>query len=313
MTPAQSGRLSASSPGPTTASGTPAAAKATPTAIPGVPVRLSEGAEQPEASAGATVAPAQPLPDAAVAQVISRLPAMPAATGEAVEFAMRPASQPAPRPGQTIQEPFPPPAPAVSPVGAPESGPLEVLRLPAGGGRPARAVSQRDVQPADGRADEPARPGEGSRAGQALAAAGRQVALGRHEDADVRADRPLPDGDQIHGGNPGGHQIGHGRDARQGRDLDLHHAAAHPPGVLSDDRPGPPRRDDVRRLRPEDRPRCRPGDDQGRDERPAGGRAPRHRRRGQGRPGREPDGSGQRRTAAGWLSRRPSRCHTTPM
>ena len=104
-------------------------AKATPTAIPGVPVRLSEGAEQPEASAGATVAPAQPLPDAAVAQVISRLPAMPAATGEAVEFAMRPASQPAPRPGQTIQEPFPPPAPAVSPVGAPESGPLEVLRF----------------------------------------------------------------------------------------------------------------------------------------------------------------------------------------
>jgi len=93
-----------------------------------VPVRLSEGTEQPAAAAGATVAPAEPLPAAAVAQVIVRLPAMPAATGEAVEFAMRPSSQPAPRPGQTIQEPFPPPAPAVSPVGAPESGPLEILR-----------------------------------------------------------------------------------------------------------------------------------------------------------------------------------------
>ncbi len=129
MTPMSSSRPGASSPGPTAAPASTGASRATATAVPGAPVRLSEGAEQPEIGAIATVAAAEPLSGAAVAQVIGRLPAMPASEGEAVAFALRPSSQPAPRPGQTIQEPFPPPAQPVTPTSAVDSSPLEVLRF----------------------------------------------------------------------------------------------------------------------------------------------------------------------------------------
>ncbi|MCX6031779.1 MAG: Ig-like domain-containing protein, partial [Chloroflexi bacterium] len=127
MTPGPSGRPGGGTAlpgGPTSQPGKP-----TPTLVPGVPVRLSEGVDQPEAVAVVTFAPAEPLPDAALQQIVARLPAMPTAAGDAVDFAMRPASQPAPRPGETIQIPFPPPTPPSPPIsGGTEGGPVEVLR-----------------------------------------------------------------------------------------------------------------------------------------------------------------------------------------
>ena len=108
MTPGPSGRPAGGGTalpgGPTSQPGKP-----TPTLAPGVPVRLSEGVDQPAVAMLATPAPAEPLPATALQQIVARLPALPTAAGDAVEFAMRPSSLPAPRPGETIQIPFPPP------------------------------------------------------------------------------------------------------------------------------------------------------------------------------------------------------------
>ncbi len=118
MTP--SGRL------PGGAGGTPPSPTAT--AKPGVPVRLSEGKEQPVVATAATPAPATPLDAAALQPILARLPGLTPAAGEATDFAMRPSSLPAPRPGETINIPFPAPTPGPSPV--PDGGGVgvEVLR-----------------------------------------------------------------------------------------------------------------------------------------------------------------------------------------
>ncbi len=102
-------------------------AEPTPSPDTGLVFDLSLGADQPEAGAAASVAPAGPLPVAETQAILNRLPALEPTAGDAQPFKFPAQTLPAPRPGATIQEPFPPPAPAGPP---PETaaGPLEVLR-----------------------------------------------------------------------------------------------------------------------------------------------------------------------------------------
>lgn len=69
-------------------SGTPASrsvggSTAVPAATPGVPLRLSEGREQPAAQSPAATAPAVALADADLQRVLARLPAPTAQSGDA--------------------------------------------------------------------------------------------------------------------------------------------------------------------------------------------------------------------------------------
>jgi uncharacterized protein YfaS (alpha-2-macroglobulin family) len=93
-----------------------------------LPVQLSEGQNQPLADNLLPLATGEPLSDAEIETVLSRLPALPDGDGEAVDF--RIAQQPIPPPltGETIQEIFPPPV-QPAPPGQTDAGPLEVLRF----------------------------------------------------------------------------------------------------------------------------------------------------------------------------------------
>lgn len=96
----------------------------------GLQIILSEGAEQVAATEIITPAPATPLDEGTVQQVIDRLPAIETAAGDVVDFRLPEDSLPPPRTGDTITTTFP----MTEDTGAtpPETvttGPLEVLRF----------------------------------------------------------------------------------------------------------------------------------------------------------------------------------------
>jgi len=95
---------------------------------PGFRMRLSQG-EEPAGQAGRPEAPpTQPMTQAEVQALLTRLPAFQADSGQGADFAVRAGSLPAPRTGATVKQPFPPPQ---APAGGPEPvapGPLQVLR-----------------------------------------------------------------------------------------------------------------------------------------------------------------------------------------
>ena len=93
----------------------------------GIPIRLSEGQAQPQATEAVSVATGEPLSDEQINQILTRMPDLPPASEGQSEF--KPAQQPIPppRPGETIQQPFPPPGEAVQPTPG-VAGPLQVLR-----------------------------------------------------------------------------------------------------------------------------------------------------------------------------------------
>ena len=93
----------------------------------GLPIAISEGAEQPPAQAQVAQATAEPLTGAQMQAVLNRLPPLPAPPGDAQDFALPSASLPPPRPGQTIDIPFPPPTAVPPPVVAANA--VEVLRF----------------------------------------------------------------------------------------------------------------------------------------------------------------------------------------
>ena len=170
----------------------------------GLPIAISEGVDQPPAQEHVARATAEPLTAAQMQAVLNRLQPLPVSPGDAQAFAFPSAPLPPPRPGQTINIPFPPPTTAPPPVVAASA--VEVLRYAPEGDVPlAPNLSVTFNQPMVALTG-PQRSGGARRAGQALPAAGRQMALDRHEDAGVRAagrrghrHRPLPHGDEVHG------------------------------------------------------------------------------------------------------------------
>ncbi len=93
----------------------------------GLPIEISEGAEQPPVQEIVTRATVEPLTDAQTQAVLGRLQPLPTLPGDAQDFAFPAASLPPPRPGQTIDLPFPPPPTAPPPAAAGEVA-VEVLR-----------------------------------------------------------------------------------------------------------------------------------------------------------------------------------------
>ena len=93
----------------------------------GLPIEISQGAEQPPAQEHVARATAEPLTAAQMQAVLDRLQPLPASPGDAQAFAFPSAPLPPPRPGQTINIPFPPPTTAPPPVVAASA--VEVLRF----------------------------------------------------------------------------------------------------------------------------------------------------------------------------------------
>jgi uncharacterized protein YfaS (alpha-2-macroglobulin family) len=93
-----------------------------------LPIRLSEGREEAQQDVSPLVTSGEPLSDEEIAQILARLPALPVAPEDQVDFLLPEDSPPPPRPGETVKEPFPPPPVPVTPE-AVEAGPLEVLRF----------------------------------------------------------------------------------------------------------------------------------------------------------------------------------------
>jgi uncharacterized protein YfaS (alpha-2-macroglobulin family) len=96
----------------------------------GLQIVLGEGAEQPEQVEAVPTAPATPLDEGVVQQVIDRLPPLETQSGDVVEFRLPEDSLPPPQTGETITTTFP----ATDTSGAPQptaisNGPLEVLRF----------------------------------------------------------------------------------------------------------------------------------------------------------------------------------------
>ena len=170
----------------------------------GLPIEISQGAEQPPAQEHVARATAEPLTAAQMQAVLDRLQPLPASPGDAQAFAFPSAPLPPPRPGQTINIPFPPPTTVPPPVVAASA--VEVLRYAPEGDVPlAPNLSVTFNQPMVALTG-PRRSCGAGRARQTLPAAGRQMALDRHEDAGVRAAGhrghrhcPLPHGDKVHG------------------------------------------------------------------------------------------------------------------
>ncbi|NUN16002.1 MAG: Ig-like domain-containing protein [Myxococcales bacterium] len=95
---------------------------------PGVHIRIGQAEAQAEAPARPSVAKAQPLGDAEIVSLLTRLPEVVTAADDKQEFQLRAQTMPPPKPGTTVTTPFPPPP---SPDAAPavDLGPLEVLRF----------------------------------------------------------------------------------------------------------------------------------------------------------------------------------------
>ena len=93
----------------------------------GLPIEISQGAEQSPAQEHVARATAEPLTAAQMQAVLDRLQPLPASPGDAQAFAFPSAPLPPPRPGQTINIPFPPPTTAPPPVVAASAA--EVLRF----------------------------------------------------------------------------------------------------------------------------------------------------------------------------------------
>ena len=92
----------------------------------GLPIEISQGAEQPPAQEHVARATAEPLTAAQMQAVLNRLQPLPVSPGDAQVFAFPSAPLPPPRPGQTINIPFPPPTTVPPPVVAASA--VEVLR-----------------------------------------------------------------------------------------------------------------------------------------------------------------------------------------
>ncbi len=101
---------------------------AAPAPTPGVSFRLSDADPAgPGAGESVPLASAEPLSADEVARLLQRLPPLPEAASEQVDFALRPGPQPPKLTGDAVKQPFPPetgggPAPEVA------AGPLEVSR-----------------------------------------------------------------------------------------------------------------------------------------------------------------------------------------
>jgi alpha-2-macroglobulin len=94
----------------------------------GIPVELSEGKAQPQATPVSVLASTIPLTDEEIDVILSRLPALPSSTDDQVAFNLAQGPIPPLRTGETIQQPFPPTSEAV-PANPVESGQLEVVRF----------------------------------------------------------------------------------------------------------------------------------------------------------------------------------------
>ena len=92
----------------------------------GLPIEISQGAEQPPAQEQVARATAEPLTAAQIQAVLKRLQPLPVSPGDVQQFTFPSAPLPPPRPGQTINLPFPPPTTAPPPVVAASA--VEVLR-----------------------------------------------------------------------------------------------------------------------------------------------------------------------------------------
>ena len=91
-------------------------------------IRLSEGQAQLQAYQPLPLATGEPLTADEIAQILARLPVLPAVPGDQTDFKLPTELLPPPRPGQTIKEQFPVIETAPTPdVG--EAGPLKVLRF----------------------------------------------------------------------------------------------------------------------------------------------------------------------------------------
>ena len=93
----------------------------------GLPIEISQGAEQPPAREQVARATAEPLTPAQMQAVLARLQPLPASPGDAQAFAFPSAPLPPPRPGLTIDIPFPPPTTVPPPVVSATA--VEVLRF----------------------------------------------------------------------------------------------------------------------------------------------------------------------------------------
>lgn len=89
-------------------------------------IQLSSGEAQPQAVQPLLPVAGEPLSPAALADILARLPALPAQPDDQVDFKLSGEPIPPPRPGQTVEQAFPP---AESlPAEVVPAGPLEVLR-----------------------------------------------------------------------------------------------------------------------------------------------------------------------------------------
>ena len=112
-----------------TTSGRSLTVRAIATPAAGLPITISEGAEQPPVRERMPVATAEPLTHAQMQRVLDRLQSPLAQPGDAQGFAFPSGSLPPPRPGQTIDLPFPPPTAVPPPDEATGEVGVEVLRF----------------------------------------------------------------------------------------------------------------------------------------------------------------------------------------
>ncbi|NLD72552.1 MAG: Ig-like domain-containing protein, partial [Chloroflexi bacterium] len=88
---------------------------------------LGEGVEVPPAPEVLRLVEGEPLAEEALQALLARLPELEGETGDQQDFRLPAETIRPPRPGETIEQPFPPEEPT-APAGAPDTGPLEVLR-----------------------------------------------------------------------------------------------------------------------------------------------------------------------------------------
>ncbi len=93
----------------------------------GLEFTLAEGKPVDESTTRPPPAAATPLSERDVKALLARLPALPVDPAEAVDFALRPASQPPPKTGKTVLASFPGPPQGPPPEATP-AGPLKLLR-----------------------------------------------------------------------------------------------------------------------------------------------------------------------------------------
>jgi uncharacterized protein YfaS (alpha-2-macroglobulin family) len=91
-------------------------------------IQLSEGQEQVQETEQLPLADGTPLSPEEIAAILARLPALPPASVEQVDFKPPAELLPPPRPGETVRDAFPPLETGTGPVTGSEAGPLQVLR-----------------------------------------------------------------------------------------------------------------------------------------------------------------------------------------